>query len=27
MKLGEIARYWAAKELTGIEKEGGTVTF
>lgn len=27
MKLGEIARYWAVKELTGIEKQGGTVTF
>ena len=27
MKLGEIARYWAARELTCIEKQGGTVTF
>jgi len=27
MKLGEIARYWAAKELTGIEKQGEVVTF
>jgi len=27
MKLGEIARYWAAKDLTGIENQGGTVTF
>ncbi|HUG89477.1 MAG TPA: hypothetical protein VML55_01500 [Planctomycetaceae bacterium] len=26
MKLSEIARYWAAKELTQIEKNGGTVT-
>jgi hypothetical protein len=27
MKLGEIARYWAAKELTQIEKQGSQVTF
>jgi hypothetical protein len=26
MKLSEIARYWAAKELTRIEKQGGKVT-
>jgi hypothetical protein len=26
MKLSEIARYWAAKELTHIEKDGGTIT-
>jgi hypothetical protein len=27
MKLSEIARYWAAKELTRIETEGGRITF
>jgi len=27
MKLSEIARYWAAKELTRIEASGGTVSF
>lgn len=27
MKLCEIARYWAARELTQIEKEGNRVTF
>lgn len=27
MKLSEIARYWAAKELTQIEQQGDTVTF
>ena len=27
MKLSEIARYWAAKELTRIERQGHTVTF
>ena len=27
MKLSEIARYWAAKELTQIEKQGTSVTF
>lgn len=27
MKLSEIARYWAAKELTRIDKEGSKVTF
>ena len=27
MKLSEIARYWAAKELTQIESGGGAVTF
>jgi hypothetical protein len=27
MKLSEISRYWAAKELTTIEKQGNTVTF
>jgi hypothetical protein len=27
MKLSEIARYWAARELTKIEKEGNRVTF
>ena len=27
MKLSEIARYWAARELTRIDKEGATVTF
>lgn len=27
MKLSEIARYWAAKELTGIEKTPGHVRF
>lgn len=27
MKLSEIARYWAAKELTGIEKTPGQVHF
>ena len=26
MKLSEIARYWAAKELTWIEKKGAAVT-
>lgn len=26
MKLSEIARYWAARELTKIERKGGTVT-
>jgi len=26
MKLSEIARYWAAKELTRIEKTGDTIT-
>jgi len=27
MKPNELARYWAAKELTGIEKEGAEITF
>ncbi len=27
MKLSEIARYWAARELTQIKKEGNRVTF
>jgi hypothetical protein len=27
MKLSEIARYWAAKELTQIDKEGSRITF
>jgi hypothetical protein len=27
MKQGEIARYWAAKELTQIEKQGRQITF
>jgi hypothetical protein len=27
MKLSEIARYWAARELTGIGRSGNTVTF
>lgn len=27
MKLSEIARYWAAKELTRIQRKGNTVTF
>ena len=27
MKQSEIARYWAAKELTQIEKQGTRVTF
>jgi hypothetical protein len=27
MKQGEIARYWAAKELTKIEMQGRQVTF
>jgi len=27
MKLGEIARYWAAKELTQIDKQGSSVIF
>ncbi|MDT8303511.1 MAG: twin-arginine translocation signal domain-containing protein [Sedimentisphaerales bacterium] len=27
MKQSEIARYWAAKELTKIEKQGGRITF
>ena len=27
MKNSEIARYWAAKELTTIEKQGGCITF
>ncbi|MGE3308336.1 MAG: hypothetical protein AB7O66_00080 [Limisphaerales bacterium] len=27
MKLAEIARYWAARELTRIRREGGTVRF
>ena len=27
MKLSEISRYWAAKELTKIEKQGASVTF
>lgn len=27
MKLSEIARYWAARELTGIERRGDAVTF
>ena len=27
MKQGEIARYWAAKELTKIERQGSRVTF
>jgi hypothetical protein len=27
MKLSEIARYWAAKELTGIEKALGRIRF
>jgi hypothetical protein len=27
MKLSELARYWAAKELTGIQRNGHQVTF
>ena len=27
MKLSEVARYWAAKELTRIERKGHTITF
>jgi hypothetical protein len=27
MKLSEIARYWAARELTRIDREGATVSF
>jgi len=27
MKLSELSRYWAAKELTRIEKQGSSVTF
>ncbi len=27
MKLSEISRYWAAKELTQIDKQGGRITF
>jgi len=27
MKLSEISRYWAAKELTQIDKQGGSVIF
>ncbi len=27
MKQSEIARYWAARELTQIEKQGGRITF
>ena len=27
MKLAELARYWAAKELTSITREGNTITF
>ena len=27
MKLSEVARYWAAKELTGIERDGARLTF
>ena len=27
MKLSEISRYWAAKELTSIERNGGTMKF
>ncbi|MBL7145409.1 MAG: hypothetical protein ISS76_14335, partial [Phycisphaerae bacterium] len=27
MKNSEISRYWAAKELTKIEKQGGRITF
>ena len=27
MKISEIARYWAAKELTRIERKGGQLTF
>ena len=27
MKLGELARYWAAKELTRIESRGNTLSF
>jgi len=27
MKLSEVARYWAARELTRIERDGDTVTF
>ncbi len=27
MKLGEIARYWAARELTQINKQGRRITF
>lgn len=27
MKLGEIARYWAARELTAIDRRDGTITF
>jgi hypothetical protein len=27
MKLNEVARYWAAKELTRIERNGNTITF
>jgi hypothetical protein len=25
MKLSEIARYWAARELTGVQRDGGTL--
>jgi hypothetical protein len=27
MKLSEVARYWAARELTGIERAGNRITF
>ena len=27
MKLSEVSRYWAAKELTRIERQGGRITF
>jgi len=27
LKNSEIARYWAARELTKIEKQGGRITF
>ena len=27
MKLSELARYWAAKELTRIERNGGAIQF
>ena len=27
MKLSEVARYWAAKELTAIERSGGMLDF
>ncbi len=27
MKLSEIARYWAAKELTQVRKQGRRITF